>query len=84
MPEQKDMSGVLFKNDKKETDKHPDYKGRITVNGTEYWLAGWIKPGKVGKYLSLSVSAKDGAIKPKSNTKPKQQQQDPAGDEIPF
>ena len=44
--------GVLFKNDKKETDNHPDYKGRIDVNGQEYWLSAWIKDRKDGgKYM---------------------------------
>ena len=49
--------GVLFKNDKKETDNHPDYKGRIDVNGQEYWLSAWIKErkGTNQKYMSLSV-----------------------------
>lgn len=49
--------GVLFKNDKKETDNHPDYKGRIDVNGQEYWLSAWIKDrkGTNQKYMSLSV-----------------------------
>lgn len=49
--------GVLFKNDNKETDKHPDYKGRIDINGQEYWLSAWIKErrGTNQKYMSLSV-----------------------------
>lgn len=49
--------GVLFKNDKKETDNHPDYKGRIDVNGQEYWLSAWIRDrkGTNQKYMSLSV-----------------------------
>jgi len=34
--EKKDNSGVLFKNDKKESEKHPDYKGNITVGGMAY------------------------------------------------
>lgn len=52
--------GALFRNDKKETETHPDYKGSINVGGTEYWLSSWIKTSKDGKkYMSLSVKAKD-------------------------
>ena len=55
-------SGALFKNDKKETANHPDYRGTINVNGTDYWLSAWVKPKKQNpaeKYMSLSVQAKD-------------------------
>lgn len=45
--------GALFKNDKKEKPSHPDYRGDITIDGAKYRLAGWIKEGKNGKYLSL-------------------------------
>ena len=38
MQEQKDMTGVLFKNNSKETDKHPDYTGKATVDGKEYQM----------------------------------------------
>ncbi len=48
--------GVLFKNDKKETDKHPDYTGKLDVGGKEYKLAAWIKTGRNGKFMSLSIS----------------------------
>lgn len=58
-------SGVLFKNDRKETDKHPDYKGSINIDGTEYWLSGWKKQSKDGTpRLSLSVKAKDAKAAP--------------------
>ena len=55
--------GVLFKNDRKESDKHPDYKGSINVGGKEMWLSAWIKEGKKGKFMSLSVSDKQVAEK---------------------
>jgi uncharacterized protein (DUF736 family) len=50
--------GSLFKNGKKETDKHPDYTGKINVGGTDFYLSSWIKESKAGeKYMSLSVKA---------------------------
>ncbi len=55
----RDNSGVLFKNDKKDTEKHPDYKGNIMVDGQEYWLSAWIKEGKTGKFMGLAVSPRD-------------------------
>lgn len=33
--------GQIWGNDKKETDKHPDFKGSINVEGVEYWLSAW-------------------------------------------
>lgn len=63
MPQEFDneMKGVLFKNEKKESDKHPDYKGNCQVNGVEMWLSAWIKKSKAGKpYMSLQFELKDG------------------------
>ncbi len=57
--EQKDGAGSLFKNDKKEAEQHPDYRGSIKVAGVEYWLSAWIKQSKGGKkYMSLSAQSK--------------------------
>jgi hypothetical protein len=54
--------GALFRNDKKESDNHPDLSGKIDVNGVEYWLSGWTKKTEDGKFkvLSLSVKSKEG------------------------
>lgn len=54
--DQKPNTGVLFKNDRKESDRHPDYVGKCAVNGVELRLAAWIKTGAKGKYMSLSFS----------------------------
>ena len=52
--------GVLFKNDRKENDNQPDYKGSVNVGGVEFWLSAWIKESpQKGKCMSLSVKAKD-------------------------
>ena len=58
--EKRNNSGVLFKNDKKENDRAPEYKGNIMVDGNEYWLSAWVKEGKSGKFMGLAVSPKDG------------------------
>lgn len=54
------LSGALFRNDKKESEKHPDYKGSCEINGTEYWVSSWINESKKGKkYMSLKFSPKE-------------------------
>ena len=57
--DKKDNSGVLFKNDKIENERSPNYKGNITVGGQDYWLSAWIKEGKSGKFMGLAVSPKE-------------------------
>lgn len=58
----KDNSGALFRNDRKEKDTHPDYKGTITVNGVEFWISGWLNESQKGvKYMGLSVQEKQEA-----------------------
>jgi hypothetical protein len=37
--------GTLFRNDRKDGDKSPDYKGSINVGGVEHW-AQWMDQGK--------------------------------------
>lgn len=54
--EQKNNSGSLFRNDKKLTEKQPDYNGTIKIDGKEYKLAAWLRESKSGqKYLSISA-----------------------------
>jgi len=78
---QRDNSGVLFKNEKREKESHPHYKGNIRVDGQDYWLSAWIKEGKNGKFMGLAVSPKDDQPQPQSKPKAKIEDMD---DGIPF
>lgn len=75
--------GVLFPEQEKETDKHPDFTGNINVNGKDYRLAGWKRQTKTGgHFLSLAVSEKrvsESKSVPKDIT-----DEDISLDDIPF
>jgi uncharacterized protein (DUF736 family) len=55
--ETKVNSGAIFKNDKKAKETHPDYRGKVNVNGKDWELSLWIRESKNGvKYFSVGVS----------------------------
>ena len=76
--------GAIFKNDDKQQDNHPDYKGSLNVNGVDFWVSGWLKTSeKTGKkFLSLSVKPKEAAPVKKAS-KPSGGFED-FGDDVPF
>lgn len=58
--EPKDMTGSLFKNDRKEKDTHADYRGSALIGGVEHWLDAWINKDRNGNsYMSLKFKLKD-------------------------
>ena len=63
MPEYDNSNrGAVWKNDRKETENHPDFKGSINVDGKDYWLSGWKRKPDASPNspaLSLSVQAKE-------------------------
>jgi uncharacterized protein (DUF736 family) len=76
--------GVLFRNDKKQNDKQPDYKGSINVEGEDRWLSAWLKEDKNGqKYLSISSQSKQGEASP-SGARPRQAETVAPMEDIPF
>jgi uncharacterized protein (DUF736 family) len=55
--ETKNNSGAIFKNDNKKSENHPDYKGKVNVNGKDMEVALWLKESAKGtKYFSASFS----------------------------
>ena len=58
--EMKELSGSLFKNQKREKDTHPNATGSALINGVEYWVSAWTKEDKNGnKWQSLAFKPKD-------------------------
>ena len=43
----RDMSGILFVNDKKTNDRQPFMRGQAMVNGQELLMSAWEKDGKI-------------------------------------
>jgi predicted DNA-binding protein (MmcQ/YjbR family) len=89
--EQKDLSGSLFKNKRKERDSHPEYTGSVTIDGRAYWLSAWLKKDKHSEtYMSLALKPKDeraGDLREASGTKPAKHAShtvNPLDDDIPF
>ena len=79
--EQKDNSGAIFKNNKKQNENSPPLTGNALIGGVEYWVSGWTKTDKNGeKWISF-------AFKPKNPTGNQQQSTkavDLDEDSIPF
>jgi uncharacterized protein (DUF736 family) len=49
--------GAIFKNEQKSSDKQPDYKGKINVDGVEKQISLWVTTSKEGKkFFSVQIS----------------------------
>jgi len=79
--EQRELSGSLFINDKRDPEKNqPNMNGKCLIDGTLYYMDAWTKKKDDGaKWLSVAFKAcerqaDDGAPPP----------EDDDGDEMPF
>jgi len=79
------LSGALFKNDKGDNPKRPDYKGSYTDGyDNEFWVSAWVKKDKNGNsFMSFTMQPKE--AKTQAHT-PKQEyaQSDSEQDNLPF
>lgn len=83
--EQKDNSGSLFKNDRKERESQPGWKGSAVIGGVEYWISCWVNvasqqaknPGQ--KYMSLRFDPKN-----QQGQVPLSEQGGDYDDDVPF
>lgn len=77
--EQKELSGVLFNNNRKTKELQPDYTGNALIGGVKYWVSGWTKESQCGmSFFSLAFKRQD-STEIKTEVAPKQE-----NDEMPF
>lgn len=75
--------GSIWKNDKKTTENHPDFKGNLNVNGVEFWVSAWKRKEGANPNapaLSFSITPKDEQPQAPAPTQAVQI----ADDDIPF
>jgi hypothetical protein len=74
--------GALFDNDRKESETHPDMKGKLNVGGVEHWFSAWWKESKTGtQYLSLCLGKP--VEQQAAQEEPRQVQRPPQGNRPP-
>ena len=66
-PYDSNFTGVLFKNDKGNNEKRPDYRGSCVINNVDFNVSGWIRSSKKtgDKYMSLRFEPKTAVVKAK-------------------
>jgi hypothetical protein len=83
--EQRDNSGSLFKNDRREKDSQPNARGKAMIDGVMYEVSAWTKQGQKGPWQSLSFKRLDNDQR---RTEPPRQASRFGGDEfmddVPF
>jgi len=80
--------GAIWGNQKKHTDKHPDYTGSVNIEGKEFWVSAWKRGAndtQNAPALRFSFTPKDQTVV--NNTQPQYApppQNDFTDDDIPF
>lgn len=79
----KELTGSLFKNDKGDNEKRPDYRGDAMINGELMEMAAWIRKSQSGvPFMSIQFKPKEEqAAKPQAKKQAAVEMED---DQIPF
>lgn len=77
---------ALFKNDKANNPKRPDYRGTIQINGQEYKMSGWLKESAKGEFISgqIEVAQPKPDAQPQSDPTPAPKPAARDDEEVPF
>ncbi len=83
------MRGVLFKNDKGDNDKRPDYTGTCEIDGVQMKMAAWVRTSSKDdkKFFSISFTKeeKQESTSTESTQTPNQSQTNTGtDDDLPF
>ena len=77
--------GSIFKNDYKNSDNQPDYKGKIkTPSGEELEVALWVKKTDKGSFFSVKVQNLYNAAAPQEKPAPQTATVPEPEDDLPF
>jgi hypothetical protein len=71
--------GFLARNEKREKPSHPEFTGKLSIHGTEYRLAAWVREKEGKKYFSIAARE----VGEQQEAKPKPPGR-PVADDIPF
>lgn len=83
-----DNRGAVWRNEKKSTDKHPDFTGKATIAGVDYYVSAWRRgpdDNPKSPALRFSVTAvEEVAKKTIQQAKQSVQHGDDFDDDLPF
>ena len=81
--------GAVWKNERRETEKHPHFTGSATINGVDYYVSAWKRDSEgnpKAPALKFSVTPKLATVIRDSDVPPKPapENDEPFNDDIPF
>lgn len=77
-------SGILSRNKRRDSDKHPEYTGSAEIDGQEYWLSAWVNENDQGKYFKISFKKKEASHGGGQSQRSSGRSQQHEDDDAPF